>query len=665
MRTQRYIILLLLISMSFHVFAQSGPNFKTIPEIVHNGDTMDIIYDAQNTPLENHKKVSAVMYMYRNYKWSAADILLKRVDNKWQNQIAVPNDCGLIAFKFFADTTIDNNHDQGYFVMMRDKVHTEKMAKGAYAGWGLARSPGYGMDIKGYIKFKGITDSATYHWLNQEISYNQESKSILAYPYAIALQKTFKDTSGPRLQRVVDYLKRPDATENDLLSARKLLKQIMPDKRLQDSIDQVLMNRFPKGSLARLSAFKQLPQPNTSDIKAALEASEKFINDFPEKDANRNFDLENRLNYEVIKQNIIVLSAYFQKNYTELDKYLGGLAFPTIMNVYYKIVDIPLKRKEVDFKILLSVSEKIIKHAEYLRLNQPDDYSYLSPKEWQSFVDLTIAMQFATDHIILLNDAKRYDQALIFADKTQPYFGYKNATFNNQLAGTLLKLNATARLKTVLEKSIFENQASPEMLTMLRSIYLKEKGNDQGFDIYLSGLKNTLEKDKMLKQVEKQKINIPMEDFNMLDQTGKSVSLKDLRGKTVVFDFWATWCIPCKASFPGMKMAVEQYAKDPDVIFYFIDTEEHGDDYKQEIAKYLKDNNYPFQVLFDNKVPGEKATGELFNRVCKTFKISGIPQKIVVDKNGVAKYISIGFNGSATALADEISHMVESTKNTK
>ena len=114
-----------------------------------------------------------------------------------------------------------------------------------------------------------------------------------------------------------------------------------------------------------------------------------------------------------------------------------------------------------------------------------------------------------------------------------------------------------------------------------------------------------------------------------------------------------------------MKLAVEKYKNDPNVLFYFVDTEERGADYKSEVKKYIKDNNYPFNVLFDNKAEGAKATGEVFDRIAKTFTISGIPQKLFVDKKGNLRFISVGFNGSATALADDIENMVELTKNAK
>lgn len=163
-------------------------------------------------------------------------------------------------------------------------------------------------------------------------------------------------------------------------------------------------------------------------------------------------------------------------------------------------------------------------------------------------------------------------------------------------------------------------------------------------------------------QIKKAMINKEMPDWSMTDLNGKVVKFADLRGKTVVMDFWATWCVPCKASFPGMKLAVDHYKADPNVVFYFVDTEERGDKYKQEVAKFIKDGNFPFNILFDNKTDGAKVNDEVFARVCKAFTISGIPMKLIIDPKGKLRFLTDGYMGSATALADEIIEMVELTR---
>ena len=48
-------------------------------------------------------------------------------------------------------------------------------------------------------------------------------------------------------------------------------------------------------------------------------------------------------------------------------------------------------------------------------------------------------------------------------------------------------------------------------------------------------------------------LNQPAPDFQLKDSNGKTVSLADYKGKTLVIDFWATWCVPCRNSFPAVK----------------------------------------------------------------------------------------------------------------
>lgn len=145
--------------------------------------------------------------------------------------------------------------------------------------------------------------------------------------------------------------------------------------------------------------------------------------------------------------------------------------------------------------------------------------------------------------------------------------------------------------------------------------------------------------------------------FTLTDLQGNTVKLADLKGKVVVLDFWATWCIPCIRSLPAMQLAVNKYKADTTVRFLFIHTLERSSNATEEAATFIKNKQYNFQVLMDLKDAAQ------WSKVAGDYRITAIPVKLVIDPKGNIRYRVMGFMSTdADILVDELSAMIEKAR---
>lgn len=172
---------------------------------------------------------------------------------------------------------------------------------------------------------------------------------------------------------------------------------------------------------------------------------------------------------------------------------------------------------------------------------------------------------------------------------------------------------------------------------------------------YQESLMKDLQNEKW-KEKSKYEVNYPAPKFDLFDLHGKRVSLESLRGKVIVLDFWATWCKPCLAAFPAMKIVKDRFKDNPNVVFLFVNTLERRKSPEgriEQIELLLQDRGLNFDVLIDI----EQASGF---KMASAYGVSSIPAQFIIDTNGIVKYKLGGFNGNIDSMVEELNVLINS-----
>ena len=114
--------------------------------------------------------------------------------------------------------------------------------------------------------------------------------------------------------------------------------------------------------------------------------------------------------------------------------------------------------------------------------------------------------------------------------------------------------------------------------------------------------------------------------------------LDSLRGKVVLVDFWASWCEPCRKSFPWMKTLIEHYGPRGFTVVA-INLDKNRDDAEAFLDRYES----PFTVAFDPS-----------GKTAEAYEVKAMPSSFLIDRRGSIVYAHAGFDPRATAAAESL-----------
>lgn len=622
---------------SGNLAAQSPVTFT--PEKPQPGSTVSFTYDPATTALAGKDGIKAHAYLLQGPVPVAQEITLIKTGTAYKGEISTTDTTVAFFLTFDKEGTRDNAKELGYYTYLytADGKPVAGARKsigqtGMYYGglWGLA------------------VDAATATKLAKEdFTLHPALKEKYKTDYLNMLAQSKEEADKTLLQETLDkMLAGTDTKESDLQLAKNLYTRLK-DKNNAARADSLTKARYPQGAWVKTEKIMAFYPITKGDQKEEMYNKLKAAYPPVTKEDSAAFS-----NYAAM-----VANAYMQEgNYEKMKQYAALITNKsTRANLYnstaWKLSGESVYAKPIDAKTgkeFSAMSLQLIQEEIDNPGNKPPYYTSAQMKEQlQRTYDM-----FADTYALLLYHLGDYKNAYAYQQKAVAGNKGNDASMNEAFALYTEKVKGPAAAQKELESFVKAGKATAKMKEQFKRLYLAGNNTENQWMAYVEGLEKEF-KAKERAKLAKEMLNDPAPAFALKDLTGNDVSLAALKGKIVIVDFWATWCGPCLASFPGMKMAVEKYRDDPDVKFVFIDTRESGDreKIKKDVTALIEKNAYPFHVLMDYD-----------SKVIEQYKVDGIPTKFIIDKNSMVRFKKVGFGGTAEGVVDEITSMIELAK---
>jgi len=628
---------LLLIACAANGYAQvKFDALQFSPAYPKKGDKVTFTFNAETSPLIDAKKVDIAVYYFGDAKIKVAEPAITQKGKTYSGSFVISDDAAALGFLFEAGKLKDNNSGKGFLVPVYNS--NNQPVKEYYAAAGRV----YG-NYGEYFFDMNSDPAKNLSSLEEGMKAYPESKNDIAwYGNYLAVRNSInKKEAEPVIRETLTSLAaKPVLTEAEynFLSRWYNTYKMKP---VADSFTNIMKTKYPDGKWKinevvnkfysskeaakkkeAIEHYKMVMVPNTAAEKEAMDAT-------------------------VASMNGGLASAYAaEKNWDAFYALTKDMKAPARASLYNNLAwnmaekdDQMAEAKKMSMEATTWAKKEITAPAG----KQPESST---KKQWAEQRRNNYAM-YGDTYAFILHKTGQYQEGLKYAKEATAIKEFKDAQYNERYTSLLVKAAPTPASRLVIEKLVKDGAASTKTKEDLKTLYVKEKGSDKGFDAYLAKLETTAKVNKE-KEVAKTMINEKAPAFTLKDFDGKEVSLASLQGKVVIVDFWATWCGPCIASMPAMQKAQEKLKARGDVEFLFVDTWENVENKKQNAMDFMKKNNYPFHVLMDDE-----------SEVVANFKVSGIPTKFILDKKGNIRFKAIGFSGNDDALVDEVSTMVE------
>jgi len=636
MKTFKQVVFSLFFALPALAYAQNIKFEIAKPEA---GSVIRFTYDPTETKLAGKEDVRCYAYIFHHAKQKISPVKLIKVGALYTGEIQTADSTSLVALQLSADGKIDENAKGYYTLVFKDGKQTPY----TYLSEAIL------LDVYG---------------VNLRMKANQAKASLL-YKQAFDMMPELKKGQHQYRYFVSSYNTNPVEGRKLLMSQIKKLSKlsdeiaisevwglyaVLKETRKVDSVKKLLLTKFPKGTYAwslDYEAISSEKDPAKMETKA-MQFKKKFGYGEEPLDRKKMSPLYERL--------AAVYGA--AGNYEKFDLYADQIVNKVNRAALYNTIAWPLAEKNKNSIYAARISKSSL---ELLDAAKDDEYPFYfdSKESYLKNLQRYYAM-YADTYALLLHNLGKDNEAVIYQEKAGEF---SDAEGNERYVMYLDLSGNKEKAFTEASRFLKEGKGTDVMRERLKSLY-NAKGLSVPFEAYIADLEKAA-KEKEHAELLKRMINTPAPTFSLLNLKGERVSLADLKGKIVILDYWATWCGPCVASFPGMQKAVNKYAADPNVVFLFINTRQTEPNREELVKKFIADNKYTFNVLYDTKSKQDPNKFDLIN----AYEVSGIPTKFIIDGDGNIRFKVVGFSGSSDGVVKEIDTMIglitSAGKNTK
>lgn len=628
-------LIILLLFLALQVSAEDNLTFS--PKNPQRGGIITFTYTPSGSLANTTNPVEAMAFTLREKGEFIPITDVQKHGDSYIIRVTTNTADRMVFLKFYAGDSIDNNQDKGYWVRL---YNGDQPVQGA----NLSVSDFYTY----FSEDAGVKkdDEKSLLYMEKGLERYPASKKKYQIAYLRIYTLVHPDKGPQKVQEAIEAAMKAGLKNEDDYTIVQNLYMVNKLWQQADFIDTLKQQKFPDGKWTIWNTITKLIAEKNPDKKMELwqEMAPKFESD-PDWEVYQQ-------PVPALKSSMLnVLNGYIQKSdwhgLKEQAKTLG-LEGSSLASLYNNTAW-NLQEKNEDLKVAEEMALYAVTWAKP-ELDKPADKpAWTTLSQWNAGIKNSYAM-YADTYAMVNYKLGNYMKGLQYATASalDTYNGMV-VNYNNTYSLLASKVLSSKKYIPQLADFVKEGNANKNIKSILEKAYSKRHSQQQT-EKYMTSLEKIAQAE-MLADLKKVMLDKESHPFTLKDTDGNAVNSADLKGKVVILDFWATWCGPCKASFPGMQQMVAKYKDDPQVKFFFVDALENSDKKEENAAAFINEHKYDFHVLMDNE-----------NKVVEKFGVIGIPTKFIIDSSGKIRFKSVGFGGSTERLVTELSAMIELAK---